>query len=145
MSLKLQKTEFKLLSDPNLSFNKGNSFMQSFTGAIDKTLKFGMMAAFEVGNLAKNAIKQQGLKYGKGKDSLNSRITDSVQYKAGGDKRQMMEKLFGFWNNINTSANTKDYNIVKSHKKVQGAADNRVAGTVNITLAGVPTDLEYKM
>lgn len=140
----LQKTEFKLLSDPNLSFNKGNSFMQSFTGAIDKTLKFGMMAAFEVGNLAKNAIKQQGLKYGKGKDSLNSRITDSVQYKAGGDKQQMMEKLFGFWNNVNTSANTKDYNIFKRHEKVQKEADNEVAGTVNVTLAGVPTDLDYK-
>ena len=140
----LQKTEFKLLSDPNLSFNKGNSFMQSFTGAIDKTLKFGMMAAFEVGNLAKNAIKQQGLKYGKGEDSLNSRITDSVQYTAGGDKRQMMEKLFGFWNNVNTSANTKDYNIFKRHTKVQKEADNEVAGTVNVNLAGGPIDLEYK-
>ncbi len=140
----LQKTEFKLLSDPNLSFNKGNSFMQSFTSAIDKTLKFGMMAAFEVGNLAKNAIKQQGLKYGKGKDSLNSRITDSVQYKAGGDKQKMMERLFGFWNIVNSSANTKDYNIFKRHEKVQEAADNKVTGNVSVTLAGAPTKLEYK-
>lgn len=140
----LKKTEFKLFSDGNLSFNKGNKFMQSMTNALDRTLKFGMMAAFEVGNFAKNSIKQQGLKYGKGKDSLNSRITDSVQYKAGGDKQQMMEKLFGFWNNVNTSANTKDYNIFKRHEKVQEAADKEVAGDVNVTLAGVPTNLEYK-
>lgn len=139
----LKKTEFKLLSDGNLSFNKGNKFMQNLTNAFDRTLKFGMMTAFEVGNLAKNAIKQQGLRFGYGKDNLDERVTKSAEYD-GGDKQKMMEKLMGFWNEVNSSSNTKDYHIFGSHKAQQKAADKDTAGTITVNLAGTPTDLEYK-
>ena len=139
----LKKTELKLLSDPNLSFNKGNKFMQNLTNAFDNVLKFGMMAAFEVGNLAKNAIKQQGRKFGHGTEGLDKRLTDSVEYD-GGDKQKMIEKLLGFWNDINTSANTKDYNILVRHDNVQEQADNPAAGNIVVNLAGTPTNVSYK-
>ena len=139
----LKKTEFKLFSDGNLSFNKGNKFMQSMTNALDRTLKFGMMAAFEVGNFAKNAIKQQGLRFGKGKESLDERISKSNEYKDT-EKQKIIEKLMGFWNKVNSSANTKDYKILSSHKAQQKAADKPTTGTITVNLAGSPTPLTYK-
>ncbi len=139
----LKQTEFKLLSDGNLSFNKGNKFMQSMTKALDSTLKFGMMATFEIANLTKNAIKQHGLRYGKGTDKLDERITKSVDYEDK-EKRKTMERLFDFWNTVNSSANTKDYNPFKSHKKVQQEADAKDEGTVTVKLAGEDTELEHK-
>lgn len=139
----LKKTELKLLSDPNMSFNKGNKFMQNLTNAFDNVLKFGMMAAFEVGNLAKNAIKQQGRKFGHGTEGLDKRLTDSVEYD-GGDKQKMIEKLLGFWNIVNTSANTKDYNILVRHDNVQEQADKPAAGNIVVNLAGTPTNVSYR-
>jgi hypothetical protein len=138
----LKKTEFKLFSDSNLSFNKGNKFMQSMTNALDKTLKFGMMATFEIGNFAKNSIKQQGLKFGSGTQNLDKRTTDSVDY-ADPDKQQIMEELFGFWDFVNSSANTKDYNIFRRHSNVQKKqdTDNKNKITVNLT-SGSP-DLKH--
>lgn len=139
----LKKTEFKLFSDGNLSFNKGNKFMQSLTKALDNTLQFGMMAAFEVGNLAKNAIKQQGLRFGKGKESLDERISKSNEY-TDTDKQKMIERLMGFWNEVNSSANTKDYNIFRYHNKKQEQADDKNPGTVDVKLAGVSTPLTHE-
>ncbi len=138
----LKKTEFKLFSDSSLSFNKGNKFMQSMTNALDKTLKFGMMAAFEVGNFAKNSIKQQGLKFGSGTQNLDKRTTDSVDY-ADPDKQQIMEELFGFWDFVNSSANTKDYNIFQRHSNAQKKQDaiNKDKITVNLTAGSL--DLEH--
>ena len=117
--------------------------MQSMTNALDRTLKFGMMAAFEVGNFAKNSIKQQGLRFGKGKESLDERISKSNEYKDT-EKQKIIEKLMGFWNEVNSSANTKDYKILSSHKAQQQAADKPTTGTITVNLAGSPTGLTYK-
>ena len=139
----LKKTEFKLFSDSSLSFNKGNKFMQSMTNALDRTLKFGMMATFEAGNFVKNSIKQQGLKFGDGTQNLDKRTTDSIEYKNGGDKQQIMEELFAFWDFVNSSANTKDYNIFQRHSNVQEKQDaiNKDKITVNLTAGSL--DLEH--
>ncbi|MBP3544742.1 MAG: hypothetical protein J6J82_00335 [Alphaproteobacteria bacterium] len=138
----LRKTEFKLLSDGNLSFNKNNKFMQSLTSALDKTIRFGMMTAFEVGNFAKNSIKQQGLKFGSGTQNLDERTTNSSDY-ADPDKQQLMEQLFAFWDFVNSSANTKDYNIFRRHSSAQKESDKPNAGDVNVNLTSGPVMLHH--
>ncbi|MBR3930852.1 MAG: hypothetical protein IKJ62_04730 [Alphaproteobacteria bacterium] len=127
---KLKKTELSILSDPKLSWNKG--LVANVTRAIDKTIHTGMMAAFEIGNLAKNALKENGVKFKQGTGRLDKRTTDSAEY-TDPAKRAMMEELFAFWDFVNSSANTKDYNILASHKAVQEQADNPITGgTVSV-------------
>ena len=118
---KLNSEPLNLFSDGGYSWNK-NEGMQMVTKAIDKTINFGMMAAFEVGNLVKNAYNQNGLKFKEGTGRLDKRTKDSAEYKDAGKKADM-EELFAFWDFVNSSANTKDYNIFVSHKKRQKAAD----------------------
>ncbi|MFQ6730021.1 MAG: hypothetical protein ACLRFK_03160 [Alphaproteobacteria bacterium] len=132
---KLKETEFKLLSDPNMSFNKGNNFMQGVTSAIDKTLKFGMMLAFEVGNLAKNTINQHGLRFGKGQKGAGETIQKSEFFKDP-ERRHTMEYLMGFWNFVNSSANTKDYNPLTKHSNQQKKADAKDEEKTVVTLDG---------
>ena len=118
---KLNSEPLNLFSDGGYSWNK-NEGMQMVTKAIDKTIHFGMMAAFEVGNLVKNAYNENGLKFKDGTGRLDKRTKDSEEYKDAGKKADM-EELFAFWDFVNSSANTKDYNIFVSHKKRQNAAD----------------------
>ena len=120
----LRKTEVSIFSDPGLSWNK-NEGMKVVSGALDKMIKYGTMALFEVGNFAKNAIRQNGLKFKKGTGRLGKRITDSVEYTdtTKPEKRKMMERLFARWDFFNSSANTKDYNIFRLHKDVQKDAN----------------------
>ncbi len=120
----LRKTEVSIFSDPGLSWNK-NEVMKVMSGALDKMIKYGTMALFEVGNFAKNAIRQNGLKFKKGTGRLGKRITDSVEYTdtTKPEKRKMMERLFARWDFFNSSANTKDYNIFRLHKDVQKDAN----------------------
>ena len=118
---KLKATDFTLFSDGGLSWNN-NEFVKRVTTAFDKTLKVGLQAAFEVGNLAKNAIKENGVKFKEGTARLDKRTTESVEY-ADATKKDKMEKLFAFWDFVNSSANTKDYNLFMSHKKRQEQVD----------------------
>ena len=91
-----------------------------------------MMAAFEIGNLAKNALKENGVKFKQGTGRLDERTTGSNEY-TDPAKRAMMEELFAFWDFVNSSANTKDYNILVSHKDVQKQADKPITGgTVSV-------------
>lgn len=118
---KLKATDFTLFSDGGLSWNN-NEFVKRVTKAFDKTLKVGLQAAFEVGNLAKNAIKEDGVKFKEGTARLDKRTTESVEY-ADATKKDKMEELFAFWDFVNSSANTKDYNLFMSHKKRQEQVD----------------------
>ena len=128
----LKKTDFTIFSDSNLSANK-NEFVQAFTKATDKLIKATVMGAFEIGNLAKNAIKTSGVKFGHGTGRLDKRTTSSVEY-ADPDKRKTMEYLFARWDFFNSSKATKDYNIFTSHKAKQAEADSAgTPGTTTIT------------
>ena len=134
---KLKKTEVSIFSDPKLSINKGP--MQYLTSALDKVIKTGMMAAFEVGNLAKNAIKEYGVKFGHGEGRLDKRVTDSADY-ADAAKKAQMQELFAFWDFVNSSANSKDYNIFRKHSNVQKSADTPTTGSVTNSLTGEVID-----
>ncbi len=116
--LKEANKDFKLFSDEGLSFNQGP--IKTFTAALDKTIKGAGILAFETANLIKNKlIRQKGLKFKEGTKRLNDSIKKSSEY---GDptKRAQMEKLFAFWDFVNSSI-SKDYNIFKKHSKVQKA------------------------
>ena len=54
-----------------------------------------------------------------------------------------MEELFGFWDFVNSSANTKDYNIFQRHSNAQKKQDaiNKDKITVNLTAGSL--DLEH--
>lgn len=117
----LKKSPLVLMSDSKLSFNK-NEGMKIVTNAFDKALNATLMGAFELGNMAKNAIKENGVKFKEGTARLDKRTTDSVEY-VDPAKRALMEELFAFWDFVNSSANTKDYNIFTSHKDRQKNAD----------------------
>ncbi len=130
---KLRKAEFTIFSDPKLSFNKGP--LKYITTALDKTIHAAMLGAFEIGNFAKNAIKEHGVKFGSGTKRLDKRTTGSVEY-SDADKKAQMETLFAFWDFVNSSANSKDYNIFKKHSQVQKDADNKTTGTVINALTG---------
>lgn len=131
---KLKKTDFTIFSDGNLSFNKnGGDLVKTFTKATDKLIKAMAMGAFEIGNLAKNAIKTNGVKFGRGTGRLDERTTKSVEY-ADADKRKTMEYLFARWDFFNSSEETKDYNIFTSHKAKQAEADSAgTPGTMTVT------------
>lgn len=122
---KLNKTPLNLFSDSKLSWNKGA--MAEVTKVLDKTIHTMMMGAFELGNMAKNAIKENGVKFKEGTARLDKRTTDSVEY-VDPAKRALMEELFAFWDFVNSSANTKDYNIFTSHKDRQKNADKIADG-----------------
>ncbi|MBE6461564.1 MAG: hypothetical protein E7006_01830 [Alphaproteobacteria bacterium] len=134
---KLKKTEVSIFSDPKLSINKGP--MQYLTSALDKVIKTGMMAAFEVGNLAKNAIKEYGVKFGHGEGRLDERVTGSADY-ADAAKKAQMQELFAFWDFVNSSANSKDYNIFRKHSNVQKSADTPTTGSITNSLTGEVID-----
>lgn len=137
---KLKKESFTIFSDGSLSFNKdGGGLVQTFTKATDKLIKTMAMGAFELGNLAKNAINTNGVKFKQGTGRLNERTTKSEDYKDP-DKKATMEELFAFWDFVNSSQQSKDYNILKSHKKVQDAADNKTGNaTASVTTSGGTT------
>ena len=139
----LKKMDFTIFGDPNLSFNKDNKFIHSFMQGIDWALKLGTMAVFEVANIAKNKINQRGLKFQKGTEKLDKRIKENTAYKQT-DKQQQIEFLMGFWNAVNNSIVSKDYNILKKHSNVQKAADKEVSSKIPIKLAGATKDIEYK-
>lgn len=139
----LKKMDFTIFGDPNLSFNKDNKFIHSFMQGIDWALKLGTMAVFEVANIAKNKINQRGLKFQKGTEKLDKRIKENTAYKQT-DKQQQIEFLMGFWNAVNNSIVSKDYNILKKHSNVQKAADEEVSSKIPIKLAGATKDIEYK-
>ena len=139
----LKKMDFTIFGDPNTSFNKDNKFIHSFMKGIDVALKYGMLAAFEVANFAKNKINQRGLKFKKGEKTLNERITKTEAYKQN-DKRAIMEKLFGFWNFVNDSGKSKDYNIFVKHSNVQKKADEENTGSIQVNLAGKDKPMDYK-
>ena len=120
----LKKTDFTIFSDSNLSANK-NEFVQAFTKATDKLIKAAVMGAFEIGNLAKNAIKTSGVKFGHGTGHLDKRTTESIEYKDA-EKKATMDELFAFWDFVNSSGQSKSYNIFKSQKKIQAKADQVV-------------------
>lgn len=122
----LKKSPLVLMSDSKLSFNK-NEGMKIVTNAFDKALNATLMGAFEIGNMAKNTIKENGVKFKEGTARLDKRTTDSVEY-TDPAKRALMEELFAFWDFVNSSANTKDYNILISHKDRQKNADKIPAG-----------------
>lgn len=136
---KLKKTDFTVFSDKGLSFNK-NEYVQMFTRATDKLVKAMAMGVFELGNMAKNAIKTNGVKFGKGKGRLDKRTTDSHEY-SDPDKRNTMEELFAFWDFVNSSEQSKDYNIFVSHKDVvQKGADTKTGrATASVTTAAGTT------
>ena len=127
---KMYKAQVTIFSDPAMSYNKGP--LKHFSNMVDGVIRGTMLAAFEVGNLAKNAINEHGVKFGQGKDRLDKRIIDSPDYRDHPDRRAKMEYLFGFWDNVNTSTNTKDYNILARHSEVQKDAD-KPAGVPSIT------------
>ncbi len=126
---KMYKAQVTIFSDPAMSYNKGP--FKHISAAVDGVIRGIMLGAFEIGNLAKNAINEHGVKFGRGKGRLDKRITESPDY-ADDDKRAKMEYLFGFWDNVNTSTNTKDYNILARHSEVQKDAD-KPAGVPSIT------------
>lgn len=134
---KLKKEDFTIFSDSSLSFNKdGGGLVQTFTKATDKLLKTMAMGAFELGNLAKNAINTNGIKFKHGDGHLDKTITESVLY-TNAEKKAMMEELFAFWDFVNSSQQSKDYNIFKSHQKVQGKADTATGrATKSVTTSG---------
>lgn len=140
---KLYKEEFVLFSDPNLSVNKDNKYIQWATKFLDKTIKFGTIAAFEITNFAKNKINERGLKFKKGAEKLDKRIKDSVEYKVN-DRQAIMEELMGFWNAVNNSWVSKDYNLFKKHSTVQKAADQERKEKITIRLAGNNRDIDAK-
>lgn len=111
----LYKMDFTIFSDPSMSFNKGA--MGIFTKALDKTLRFATLAAYEVGNFVVNAIKKTGGKIKK----------DKIKQAAGqplSDEEMRRIELQVFWNFINSNANT-DVNVLKRHFKKQNAADEK--------------------
>lgn len=111
----LYKMDFTIFSDPSMSFNKGA--MGIVTKALDKTLRFATLAAYEVGNFVANAIKKTGGKIKK----------DKIKQAAGqalSDEEMRRIELQVFWNFINSNANT-DVNIFKRHFKKQNAADEK--------------------
>lgn len=108
-------SSFSFLSDKDLSWNK-NEGIQFVTNAIDKTIDFTFRVGFEVANLAKNAINASGLRFKKKKKS--GAAGDPTDEKAA-----LKNELYAFWNLINSSANTKDYNPFRSHEKLQKASD----------------------
>lgn len=123
--------ETALFSDPAMSFNN-NDFTKSVTGALDKTIKFGLNAGFEVANFIKNkAVRQRGLKFKNGTKRLHKLIKDSALYKDD-DKKKKMEELFAFWDFVNSNI-TKDFNLFKKHSKVQENwdKDSSIAGQTN--------------
>lgn len=128
---KLHKMDFVLFSDPNISLNKENSFIQSFMKGVDASLKYTMLGAFEVANIIKNKYNERGLKFKEGTEKLDKRIKDSVERKDV-DRRKIMENLMAFWNAVNNSKVSKDYNLFKKHSTVQKAADT-VAPNANQT------------
>ena len=140
---KLYKEEFVLFSDPKLSVNKDNKYIQWATKFLDKTIKFGTIAAFEITNFAKNKINERGLKFKKGAEKLDKRIKDSVEYKVN-DRQAIMEELMGFWNAVNNSWVSKDYNLFKKHSTVQKAADQERKEKITIRLAGNNRDIDAK-
>ncbi|MBR6684738.1 MAG: hypothetical protein IKL37_00560 [Alphaproteobacteria bacterium] len=111
----LHKMDFTIFSDPSMSFNKGA--MGIFTKALDKTLRFATLAAYEAGNFVVNAIKKSGGKIKKDK------ITEAAG-KAVSDEEMRRIELQVFWNFINSNANT-DLNVLKRHSKKQNAADEK--------------------
>ena len=142
---KLHKMDFVLFSDPNISLNKENSFIQSFMKGVDATLKYTMLGAFEVANIIKNKYNERGLKFKKGSEKLDKRIKDSVEYKDKDKDRQViMEKLMGFWNAVNNSRVSKDYKLFKKHSTVQKAADQEHKKKITIKLAGRDVDIDAK-
>ncbi len=128
----LKKSPLNLVSDSKYSWNK-NQGMQIVTNAFDKVVNTALMGAFELGNMAKNLIKENGVKFKQGTSRLGKRITDSIEY-SDPAKRAMMEELFAFWDFVNSSANTKDYNIFVSHKKRQKQADTKPTGSTNTNM-----------
>ena len=140
---KLHKMDFVLFSDPKLSVNKDNSFIHSFMKGVDTTLKYTMLGAFEVANLIKNKYNERGLKFKKGAEKLDKRIKDSVEYKVN-DRQAIMEELMGFWNAVNNSWVSKDYNLFKKHSTVQKAADKEQNKKIPIRLAGSDRDIDAK-
>ena len=142
---KLYKMDFVLFSDPDISLNKENSFIHSFMKGVDATLKYTMLGAFEVANIIKNKYNEHGLKFKEGKDKLDKRIKESVEYKdKDKDRQAIMEELMGFWNAVNNSWVSKDYNPFKKHSTVQKAADQGPKETITIKLAGSDRPLEAK-
>ena len=128
----LKKSPLVLMSDAKLSFNK-NEGMKIVTNAFDKALNATLMGAFEIGNMAKNVLKENGVKFKQGTSRLDKRTTDSIEY-SDPTKRAMMEELFAFWDFVNSSANTKDYNIFLSHKNRQKEADKTPIGSTTTNI-----------
>lgn len=108
-------SSFSFFSDKDLSWNK-NEGIQFVTNAIDKTIDFTFRVGFEVANLAKNAINASGLRFKKKKKAAAAGA-------ATDDKEALKNELRAFWNTINSSANTKDYHLFRSHEKLQKASD----------------------
>lgn len=107
-----------LFSDKDLSWNK-NEGMRLVTNAIDGTISLAIRGAFEVANVVKNAINQEGLRFKKDKQ----KTTEGEAPAEPDEKEEMKNKLRAFWNFVNSSSNTKDYNIFRSHKNLQKKLD----------------------
>lgn len=112
-----EASKINLFSDTDLSWNK-NEGIRFVTSAIDGTIGFAVRGTFEIANLIKNAINQQGLRFDRKKKAPTTGGTATTN-----EKEQTRNLLRGFWNTINSSANTKDYNLFRSHKNLQKTAD----------------------
>lgn len=112
-----EASKINLFSDADLSWNK-NEGIRFVTSAIDGTIGFAVRGTFEIANLIKNAINQQGLRFDRNKKAPTTAGTPPTN-----EKEQTRNLLRGFWNTINSSANTKDYNPFRSHEKLQKASD----------------------
>lgn len=134
----LKKTDFTIFGDSSMSYNKdGGELVQAFSKGVDKLIKLMAMGAFEIGNLAKNAVLSNTVKFKGGIKRLDKNLKESAVY-GDEEKKATMEELFAFWDFVNTSDQTKDYNIFKSHKKKQGKADTHTGAAHTVT-AGTNT------
>ena len=129
--------------------DKSGSFKINTAGIANKTsdirIIFGSLirSARSEKNFAKNKINERGLKFKKGAEKLDKRIKDSVEYKVN-DRQAIMEELMGFWNAVNNSWVSKDYNLFKKHSTVQKAADQERKEKITIRLAGNNRDIDAK-
>lgn len=128
----LGKEEFKLFSDPSLSWNK-NEGMKFVTTAFDKSLKTAFMGIGYGITIAKNAIVNTGDKFN-GKSERLAGVAASIDKQNAAHRNAFMtgnENIETARNNLNTATMERD----AAKQALDNARHNRVMGNRRVAAA----------
>ena len=113
----INQTDFTLFSDKDLSWNK-NEGVKMVTGALDKTIKFGVQVAGYATTAAVNTFRKRGIKFDHS-GNLQKKVDDRNKKQQTWDdanKNQYLE-LMAFWDFLQTGNTKSMFHL--STKKLQ--------------------------